>query len=163
MTKFGALVLLFLLAPAATAAPSKSALYGTWQLVSYTRQVVATGERTDLFGKNPRGFISYGRDGRMSVIIVKDDRPAPADLATMTDQQRADLFRTVIAYAGTYTVGKSVVTHHVQISWNQAWTGTDQARNIKFEGSRLVLSTNAQPNSVDGKVSVSVLVWEKLK
>jgi hypothetical protein len=138
-------------------------LYGTWRLVSYTRTVVATGETTDIFGKTPHGFINYGRDGRMIVIIVKDERPTPTDLATMTDQERANLFKTMTAYGGTYTFDGATITHHVDISWNQIFTGTDQLRNIKLDGRTVVLSTNPQPSSIDGKVSVSVLTWEKVE
>ena len=36
--------------------------------------------------------MNYGRDGRMMSLIVKDERPRPADLAKMTDQERAELF-----------------------------------------------------------------------
>src|SRR5713101_475355 len=109
-------------------------LYGTWRLMSFTRTVVATGETTDIFGKAPRGFINYGRDGRMIVLIVKDERPKPADLSKITDQERADLFKTMAAYGGTYTFDGTTITHHVDISWNQIWTGTDQLRNIKLDG-----------------------------
>jgi hypothetical protein len=138
-------------------------IYGTWRLVSFTRQIVATGETTDIFGKAPRGFINYGRDGRMLVLIVKEERPKPHDLAKMTDQERAELFKTMNSYGGTYTFDGKTVTHHVDISWNENWTGTKQVRNVKFDGGKLVLSTNPQPSSMDGKVSSSALTWEKLK
>jgi hypothetical protein len=157
------LLCVFLITTAAFAAPGPRALYGTWRLVSFTRTVVSTGETTDIFGKTPHGFLTYGPDRRMMAVIAKDDRLKPADLATMTDQQRADLFRTMIAYAGTYSFDGKTMTHHVDISWNEIWTGTDQVRNVKFEGSRLILSTNPQPSSADGKISVSVLTWERAK
>jgi len=115
-------------------------LYGTWHLVSYTRTVVATGETTDIFGKAARGFINYGRDGRMMVLLVKDERPKPADLSKITDQERADLFKTMVAYGGTYTFDGTTITHHVDISWNQIWTGTDQLRNIKLDGRTVTLA-----------------------
>ena len=120
-------------------------------------------QATDIFGKAPHGFISYSRDGRMMVLYVKDERPKPTDLAKMTDQERADLFKTMIAYGGTYTFDGKTITHHVDISWNQIWTGTDQLRNIRFEGRKVILSTNPQPSSIDGKMSISVLAWEKLE
>ena len=161
--KCSILLSVFLVALPSGAAPAKRALYGTWRLVSLTQTVVATGETIDFFGKAPRGFITYGRDGRMMGIIVKDDRPKPANLATITDQQRADLFRSMVAYGGTYTFDGKIITHHVDISWNEIWTGTDQVRNVKFEGNRLILSTNPQASPPDGKVSVSVLTWERLK
>jgi hypothetical protein len=138
-------------------------LYGTWRRVSFTRTIVATGETTDIFGKAPSGFISYGRDGHLMVLIVKDGRSKPSDLAKMTEQERADLFKTMIAYAGTYTFDGKTITHHVDISWNQVWTGTNYLRNLKFEGRRIILGTNPEPSAIDGKVSISVLAWEKVE
>src|SRR3984957_19159773 len=77
-------------------------LAGTYSLISSTRKLVETGEVFDTWGKNPNGFITYGKDGRMLVLIVSDSRPKPESLAKMTDQQQADLFRTMCAYGGTY-------------------------------------------------------------
>ena len=37
-------------------------------------------------GKNPNGFITYGKDGRMLVLIVSDNRHKPESLAKMTDE-----------------------------------------------------------------------------
>jgi hypothetical protein len=138
-------------------------LYGTWRLVSFTQEVVATGEKTDLFGKAPHGFLSYSRDGRMSAILVKDGRRKPPDLAKMTNEDRVELFKTVIAYGGTFTFDGKTVTHHVDISWNENWTGTAQVRNIKLEGDKLYISTNPLPSTVDGRPVIGVLVWEKVK
>lgn len=137
-------------------------LYGTWQLVSFTSEVVGTGERVDYFGKAPHGFLTYGRDGRMSAIIVSDNRPKPTDLAKLTDQERAELFKTVIAYGGTFKVEGSRVVHNVDISWNENWTGTAQVRNWRIEGRRLIISLDPQIG-VEGRQSTAVLTWEKVE
>jgi hypothetical protein len=137
-------------------------LLGTWRLMSFTQKILATGETIDVFGKEPQGFINYGDDGRMMVLMVKDARPKPSDLAAMTDQERVELFKTMVAYAGTYTVDSRTVTHHLDISWNQIFTGADQVRNIEFDGCKFVMSTNPQPRSQDGQVAVSVMTWERL-
>lgn len=138
-------------------------VYGTWRLVSLTQKVLATGETRDIFGKSPRGFINYDRDGRMLVLIVSDKRPKPADLAKMTDQERVELFKTTIAYGGTYTYDGKTVTHHVDISWNENWTGTDVVREVKFDGNKLMLSTRPAPASQDGKLVTTVLTWERVQ
>ena len=78
----GALISLM---PCVAWAAGSEELYGTWRLVSFVSQFVATGEKVDNFGKAPRGFLSYGRDGRMSAILVKDERPKPTDLAKVTN------------------------------------------------------------------------------
>jgi len=138
-------------------------LYGTWKLVSFTERFVATGETIDVFGRNPSGFLSYSRDGRMSAILVKDKRPKLADMAQATTEDKAQLFSSMYAYAGTFTVAGNTVTHHVDISWNEDWTGTHQVRNVRLDGERLYISTNPQSDGIDGRIIVAELVWEKVK
>lgn len=144
-------------------ATEKEQLYGTWRLVSDVRQDVETGAKTDNFGKHPKGFLSYSRDGRMSAIEVAEQRPKPTDLAKLSDADRAALFRTLLAYAGTFSFDGRVVTHHVDISWNNNWTGTDQVRNVRLEGRMLYITTNVQPSAIDGKPSIGILTWEKIE
>jgi hypothetical protein len=163
MTKLVGIGLLVVLTSISVWAAGEEDLYGTWRLVSFTSEVLATGEKTDLFGKAPRGFIHYSRDGRMYAILVKAERPKPTDLAKMTDEERVELFKTVIAYGGTFTFDGKTATHNVDISWNENWTGSAQARNVRLEGGKLYISTNPQPRAMDGKVHVGVLTWEKVK
>jgi hypothetical protein len=145
-----------------SATQTKDQLVGTWRLISHKLTILATGETRDMFGKAPQGYIIYGRDGRMMVLFVKDERPKPRSLETMTDQERANLFRTMAAYSGTYDFDGKEVTHHIDVSWNQIWTGTDQVRKVNFEGKRLVLTTMPAPTIVDGAMGVGVLTWEKV-
>jgi hypothetical protein len=141
--------------------PVSSRLIGTWKIVSVIREEVPSGARMDLMGPNPHGFITYSADGRMVVILVRGDRKKPA--ATPTAAEAEALFRSVISYAGTYTIAGNEITHHVDISWNESWTGTKQVRLFKFEDNRVTLSTPVSPDPLDGKMSVRSLVWEKVK
>lgn len=168
MTKAVLCGLLLLMLPGAgnsagNGSPTIDDLYGTWRLVSYKRTLLATGETEDQMGKSPHGFINYGRDGRMIVIIAAEHRPKPQDIAKITDRERAELFDSLTAYAGTYSFDGKTITHHVDISWNEIWTGTDQVRDVKLDGKKLILSTRPAPNSHDGKMSVSILIWEKVE
>jgi hypothetical protein len=138
-------------------------LTGTFKLVSSKRKIVETGEILDTWGKNPKGFITYGKDRRMLVLIVTDDRPRPESVEKLTDQQRAQLFRTMTAYGGTYEFDGKTVQHHIDISWNEVWTGTTVVRELKKEGSKLVYSSTAAPFSSDGRISEVTLVWEKVQ
>jgi hypothetical protein len=138
-------------------------LCGTWRLVSYRRTVVETGETHDFFGRSPCGLLNYSPDGRMSVIVVKQERPRPAEPSRMTDRDRLELFQSMVSYAGTYTFDGKTVTHHVEISWNELWTGTDQIRNARIEGRRLILSTDPFTDPADGKQIAAVLVWERIE
>jgi Lipocalin-like domain len=55
------------------------------------------------------------------------------------------------------------VIHHVDISWNEAWTGTDQVRFFKLDGNILTITTAPNKSPVDGRDGRTVLVWEKVK
>ena len=136
-------------------------LSGTWKLVSFTTEDLASGESTGLFGAHPEGFLSYGPDGRMYAILTKDNRKPPADFLP-TDAERIDLYNGFCSYAGTYTVVDDKVSHHVDASWNESWTGTVQVRRFRFEGERLILQTEPADNPVNGRRCISTLVWVRL-
>jgi hypothetical protein len=138
-------------------------LYGTWRLVSYKRTLVTTGETSDVFGKSPKGSITFGRDGRALALITSDKRPNVPDAAKMTDQDRAELYKTMIAWAGTYTFDEKIIKVRVDVSWNESWNGTEQMRLVKFEGKRMVMSTEPALGALDGKLRTSIFIWEKVQ
>jgi len=77
-------------------------LEGTYRLVSATRTIVATGEVEDSFSaRNPIGYITYGKDHRMMVLMARSDRPK-VTFADITDAQRIALFDSMAAYGGSY-------------------------------------------------------------
>jgi Lipocalin-like domain len=136
-------------------------LVGTYKLVIEQRTIVDAGEVIPV--KNPQGYITYGGDGRMMVIIVRHPRPRPESIEKTTDQERADLLRTLTAYAGTYKFNGTEVEHHIDISMNETWTGTTQVRFVRRDGERIVYTTPPFRFHTDGKMSVNMLVWEKIK
>jgi hypothetical protein len=131
-------------------------LVGTYKLVSSTRTILDTGQ-VETYA-NEQGFITYGDDGRMLVLLIRGDRPKPESLEKMIDQQRADLFRTLNAYGGTYHFDGKTMEHHIDISANEVWTGTTQIRDVRKEGDRLIYTTRPAPFVGDGKMSVQTLV-----
>jgi hypothetical protein len=140
----------------------KKQLLGTWKMVSVIREEIPSGAKTDLFGPNPVGYITYGPDNRMMVILVRSDRKKPTGNVATASEAEA-LFRSVTSYAGSYTIEGDKLTHHVDVSWNESWTGTKQTRFYKFDGDKVILSTPQSPDPVDGKISVRSLVWQKVK
>ncbi len=138
-------------------------LAGTYRLVSDTRKVLDTGEVSYTFGKHPIGYIMYGKEGRMLVLVLRDDRPRPASVDKATLEQQAILFRSMLAYGGTYKYDGTRIEHHIDISWNELWTGTTAIRNVRKEGDKLIYTTDPTPSSGDGKMSVTTLIWEKVK
>ena len=124
----------------------KTRLIGSWRLVSY--------ETTDTQGRKGRpygeavGRISYDANGNMTGQVMRPDRT------------QVDAYRGYIAYFGTYDVaadGRSVA-HHVQGSLNPAWVGGDQVRQLRFDGERLILSTETRK---DGVAVTHELTWDR--
>jgi hypothetical protein len=96
----------------------------------------------------------------MQAIGAASDRIVPA-APTPPDHERVALHDTMFAYAGRYSVEAGKVIHHVDISWNEVWTGTDQIRVFEVNGNTLTLSTHARDPASDTEAHYA-LVWEKV-
>ena len=46
-------------------------IVGSWRMLSWTYEVLDTGEIHDALGKEPKGYIHYLPDGRMMVLVLK--------------------------------------------------------------------------------------------
>ena len=139
-----------------------SPLLGTWKLQSFTTEDLATGQKTGLFGAHPSGYLCYGPDLRMYAILVEEDRNAPTDLLP-TDAERVDLYNGFSSYAGTYSIEGDRVSHYVDASWNQTWTGTTQVRQFRIDGKYLYITTLPARSPVTGNECISELVWIKVE
>ena len=135
---------------------------GTWKLQSFTTEDVATGQKTDMFGAHPGGYLNYGPDCRMYAILIEEGRKAP-DTLVPTDAERVELYGGLIAYAGTYSIEGDKVSHHIDASWNQSWTGTTQVRQFKIDGNVLSIRTLPAKDPMTGKDTSAVLVWIRVE
>ena len=109
-------------------------IHGTWRLASATRKIVDTNETLDAYGgPRPSGWLTYGKDGRMMVICAFEGRTKPIANDKMTDEDRIHLHKTFFAYAGTYTLDGQRITHAIDTSWNEAWSGTSQVRDVELK------------------------------
>ena len=70
------------------------------------------------------------------------------------------LYDTMFAYAGMYSVETGKVIHHVDISWNEVWTGSDQIRRFEVKGNTLTLTTHFM-DPASGTEVLYALVWER--
>jgi hypothetical protein len=140
--------------------PDRSPLVGTWRMLTWQREFADTGERIDALGADPVGFVSYSDDGRVHAIVVKRDRRVPKSVPPSANE-KLELFDSMIAYAGTYTLHDDHVVHHVDASWNQAFTGTDQTRFYKLHGSTLEISAAPAPDPFTGRTVVHRMTLEK--
>jgi hypothetical protein len=149
------------IALASPAIAADVSILGTYRLVSEHRTIVDT--KGVIPGTGARGYITYGEDGRMIVLIVRQPRPKAEGAEKITDQQRIELFRTITAYAGAYKFDGTTIEHNIEISMNEVWSGTKQVRSVKRDGDHLIYSTPPFPFHTDGKMSINTLVWEKVQ
>jgi hypothetical protein len=142
----------------------QQALLGTWRLLSYVREELPSGAKSDVMGGHPSGYINYGPDGRMIVLIVGSDRKQPAGAVATPDEAQA-LIKSMLAYAGTYSIDSQArtIAHHIDISWDQSRTGTDHVRSYTLQGNRFTLTTDPSTDPATGKKTVRTLTWERLK
>ena len=135
---------------------------GSWRLTSWAEVETESKTVRTPFGENPTGVLTYTPDGRMSLLIIDPKRKPPAG-PKATDAEAVELYRTMIAYSGAYSLEGNKVTHKIEVSWNQAWTGTNQQRFFEVKDETLTIKTPPIPSPISGKESVHTLVWERVK
>jgi hypothetical protein len=149
--------------PAASAGDNAADLQkefvGSWKLISIE------GSGQPGAGK-PAGIIMFDNTGHMSVQLVRGDRPAFAESANGTAQERAQAYASYTAYYGRYTFEPEshVVIYHLESSLNPGQVGQAYIRYFEFKGNRLTLSV-----ADDGKGGRRALkdttqhfLWEKI-
>ena len=140
----------------------QSDLVGTYKLSKVLREIVATGEVKDMTGANGHGRVMYGPDGNMMVLINYDGRPQADRVEDLTDEDRVKLFKTTIAYGGKYRIDGNQVSHDIEISWNDVWTGNTVVREIRRDGDKMIYIAHPSTASDTGEIIVTGLLWEKL-
>ena len=157
IVKWGVLAVVMLLAVAPCFAADGVPIVGMWRLVSFEREYQATGEREYPMGKTPTGYILFLPEGRMAVVITGEGRKAPT-----TDQDRAGLFNSLVAYTGMYRVDGDKWITTVDVSANPAWVGTEQTRSFRVTDDRLQEMT-AWAARPDKGMARGVLTYERAK
>lgn len=137
-------------------------LVGTWRLVAHLQETVATGTRAHPRGAHPPGLLTYTEDGRFSIIAVPAGRRPPA-VVLPTEAEVLALWRGLTAYAGRYSIAGDTVIHHVEVSWNELWAGTDQVRRFVLDGDKLTIIAGPDVNPRDGQIAISTLEWERVR
>jgi hypothetical protein len=130
--------------------------------LSFTSKDPETGETTAPYGLYPTGFLNYGSDCRMYEIIVREHRTPPGAAVASAAEQNA-LFEGLISYSGTYTIDKDTLSHHVDASWNEAWTGASQVLQIRIDGDTLYMVSPPAKNPRDGRVTSESLIWTRIR
>ena len=106
---------------------------------------------------DPRGLVAGASGGfdcwkLGSAVVCRERNPK---------QSRA--YRCWATYSGTYSIDGNKVTHKIEVSWNQAWSGTNQPRFVEIKVNRLTIKTAPSICAMSGKESVRTLVGERIK
>ena len=138
-------------------ADDRTAIVGTWKLVSVVYEDVVTKERTPVLGEHPKGIQIATPEGRWLALVTAEGRQIPK-----TDAERARALTSMIAYTGRYRVDDGKVITKVEAAWNEAWVGTEQVRAIRFEGDRLYIESPPMPHpNVNDKTVRVIVIWER--
>jgi hypothetical protein len=135
-------------------------IIGTWKLVSVVYEDAQTKDRTPMLGEHPSGYQIATLEGRWLALVTADGRPVPT-----TDEDRAQVLRTMIAYSGRYRVEDGKVITKVEIAWKEAWVGGEQVRFLRFEGDDLLhIESPPMPHpNVNNKVVRVIVTWQRDK
>jgi len=135
---------------------------GSWRLVS------AEGHSSDGrvsygWGQNPLGRVMFDAGGRLSLHLVKPDRPnfESGDFLRPTAEELSKAFNGYFGYFGSYTVDpdKQTVTFHIEGAAYPNYIGSDELRFYEISGDRLVLKT--PPERAGGEDVVYYVTWER--
>lgn len=130
---------------------------GTWRLTSICFEFADTGERVDMYGANPLGFLVLTEDGRFIGLVTAANRALP-----QTEADSAALFRSMMAYTGEYRIDGDRFITNVDVAWHPAWNGTEQTRFFTLSGDTLSITTPQQTHPLfPDRVGRGVLGWRR--
>jgi len=134
-------------------------LLGVWKLESHHLES-RTGERKNIFGEKPNGYLIFTPQKRMMALHTAEQRKKPD-----TDEDCIGAFRSMAAYSGIYRVEGDKWNTKVDVAWNETWIGSDQIRFFKLEGDTLTVITMWLPNPHEpgNPETRGVLVWSRVK
>lgn len=137
---------------------SASAVEGSWRLLSYQVEVRSTGDVFPAMGSRPTGHIVFTPEGRVWFILTGDGREAGE-----SDQHKALLLESLIAYTGRYRIEGDDWITAVDVAWDPTWVGTEQRREFRREGNRLEVLTpwRVMPNWADKGETRSIITFER--
>jgi hypothetical protein len=117
-------------------------LIGAWQLRSWFIYYEDGREPGAPFGTQPSGLLIYSPDGWMSATVhrsVRESLPADSSPRNLDSALLARAYWSYFHYGGLWRIEGSRVIHSVKHSLNPGMVGTEQVRQMAFEGTTLTL------------------------
>ncbi|MCE5214218.1 MAG: lipocalin-like domain-containing protein [Methanobacterium sp.] len=135
-------------------------IMGTWKLIKF--EMKTDDKISQPFGENPLGYLFYHENGRMAVLISKENRKTVStqDITNIPETEKSQLADGFIGYTGKYEILDDKIIHHVEISFIPNWMGRPLERFYQHHNGKLVLETPAE--EIEGSKFISRLIWEKI-
>jgi len=124
-------------------------VFGTWRLV---RAIARDGDGKELpppYSGHGMGRVMLSAEGRMMAVVCDGRREIP-------DGGK----REYSSYCGNYTFDGDQLITHVDAASDPSRIGSDQVRDVRFEGGLMVL--RPPPRAYGGAVEQRELFWEKI-
>ena len=111
-------------------------------------------------GEDPSGYVIFTPEGRLSFTLAAEARQ-PAE----SNQDKAHLLNTLIAYTGTYRLESDRWITQVDVAWNPEWVGTEQTRFFQITDDILTVHTpwRVMPNWPEKGLSRSIVRFKRCK
>jgi lipocalin-like protein len=125
--------------PAPPAAPPAQSIEGRWKLRAAEDRRADGSVARYPWGQHPIGSIVV-QGGSCYLQIMSGDTPSFPAAGAPTEQMKAALLSTYIAYSGPCTINESEgsVTLKVDAAWRPDYVGTEQKRFFRFENGMLL-------------------------
>lgn len=146
-----------LIATAAQAGDAPEDLLGSWRLTNYTLQIIGE-EVVEPLGPGAKGSLIITPQ-RFTVVLSAANRKKAA-----SNDERAALLNSMLAYTGRYTIDGNKITTDVDTTWNEIFTGhlKKQTRFFEVNGDTLVVRTGEIESAVrPGKRTESTLTFQR--
>lgn len=152
-TLLSAVIVLLLLS---TPGFADQSLLGSYKLIGGHREL--DGKPEPLPQTPPHGYLVI--TPKVYVLFFTD----AARRYGASDAEKAALWRTMTAHAGTYRIDGNRIGMLPDTSFNEILNGTEQVRHWQVEGKRLSLSSEPRPYGRDpSKKVVARVEWERIE
>jgi len=142
---------------------ARNRLTGTWRLVSAgTFRRDGGFEPYPEYGPHPIGYLIYDPTGHMCVSLSNPNHPHWADPEKPTEGEKLHSYDAFFAYCGRYEIREKEgrVIHRPEMASWPHYISTDQNRNFRLEGDRLILSDEETPPG--GERRRYQITWERV-
>ncbi len=126
-----------------------ASIVGTWKLVAASARDGAGNPLPSPYGPKFMGRVTFNAEGRMMAVLC-DGRPAMPD----------DTARDYASYCGNYRFDGSQLVTRVDAASDPARLGSNQVRDVRFEGEHMVL--RPPPRARGTRTEQRELTWERI-